>query len=47
LVIGNKPISNEVEDKRVLLKEEDLLAIKDKTIRPSLIELAYFNNKVC
>lgn len=28
----------DVEDKRVLLKEEDLQTIKDKTVRPSLIK---------
>jgi hypothetical protein len=33
----NNILQNDVEDKRQLLKEEDLKAMREKSIRPSLI----------
>ena len=37
LKLNNNLILNEIEDKRQLLKEEDLKEIREKSIRPSLI----------
>ena len=37
LKFNNNIIQNEIEDKRQLLKEEDLKLMREKTVRPSLI----------
>ena len=37
LKFNNKLMLSDVDDKRVLLKEEDLKALKQKSIRPSLL----------
>ena len=38
LISINNKITYEVEDRRELFKEEDLLILKEKSVRPSLIK---------
>ena len=45
LKFNNKLILSEIEDKRELLKEEDLKALKQKSIRPSLLSYKILNIK--
>ena len=37
LKFNNNIILNDIEDKRQLLKEEDLKAMREKSVRPSLL----------
>ena len=43
LKLSNNIILNEIEDKRQLLKEEDLKSIREKSIRPSLLSYEFVN----